>query len=466
MAAPVRPEPPPLEDLIRGSRSLLELATAAGNACIENGDELKRLKKDNDATAVREELRIRIAWLDEEGLLKPGADGTFSHLLEIEVIADRVERAGSYPPIGHLAVLRGLLRPLGRFYEETTEVVELSRGTPIPIAMRPLNEKFLTTPSPVGTADQLLLLGGSGWHVFDFGADVTVPVQLDFSVRNRLEQLTWAQEERLPRVATIHPPLGKNGVEIAEEGDDWFFGVAPISWDLEFVLEQLRLAAAGGADIAVLPELCLPQAGFDELEATLAHSAKELPPLIVAGSAHVTDGSNGLHANEARIFLDGERIGHHRKINPYNLKTLPDGRRLKRSKSERLSDELKPIRIFSSTSTRMAVMICSDLISKLPVQLEDAQVNLLLVPALTPKTGSFNGDICKLASHCQGASVIVNADTSLYRGVLRRPFMVMAGVPRPRTREQSREYPRRFRGGPAVGLLDLNLPLRRAIRWL
>jgi len=409
-------------------------------------------------------------WLDAENKLVPGADGTFAHLLEIAVFADKVERADSYPPAGHFALLRGLLRPLGRFWEEETGVVELRKGMPIPVASRPVHKRFAATPRQEGTADQLLLLPRSGFHVFDYGDNPGAPVQLDFSIRARLDELTWGENrERLPRVATVHPPLGKDGVEIAEEDDKagWFFGVAPVRWDLKFVLSQLRNAAADQADIAVLPELCMPASEFDALEAALAKSPEDFPPLIVAGSAHVkeNDGATEVRTNEARIYLDGERVAHHRKINPYNLKVLPDGRRLKQEMKEGLTEEIKPINLLSGVYTRMAVMICSDLISELPVQLMDAGVNLLLVPSLTPKTGSFNGDICNLASHCQGAAVIVNADTSLYKSALQRPFMVMAAVPRPRSKDQSREYRRRFRGGPAVGIVDLNEPLRRALRW-
>lgn len=465
MAAPA--VPPAVADQLREARSLLELTTLLGKVCIDLRPELRKLVADPDAAVIREELEARVRWLDEKKQIATGSDGTFAYLLDVDAFEEKVELAETYPPIGHLAILHGLLRPLGRFYEEITGVVELVEGTPVPIASRGVNTLFRTTPVQGGTSGQLRLLQGTGFYLFQFGADGEVPVQLDFSIRERLDELTWAHAGRLPLIATIHPRVGKDGVRILEEDPvrNTFFGVAPVEWDPRSVLDQLRSAASAGAVIAILPELCLSESELENFEDELRQAASELPPLVVNGSAHIKNGPS-IRANEARIYLDGRRVGRHRKINPYNLRKLPDGRTLPQTLREDLTDEIKPITVFSGVHTRMAVVICSDLIDeKLAVQLQDAGVNLLLVPALTPEPGSFNGDICTLASHCQGVSVIANVDTSLYPRSRPSPFMVMAAVPRPRIGEQSREY-RRRRGGPAVALFDPNRRLRSALRWL
>jgi len=90
--------------------------------------------------------------------------------------------------------------------------------------------------------------------------------------------------------------------------------------------------------------------------------------------------------------------------------------------------------------------------------LEAAGVNLLLVPALTVKTGAFNGAICGLASRCQAVAVIVNAHVG------RDVFAIMAAVPRPESAEQARQY-RLPADAPALGVFDPNVPLDDAVAW-
>ncbi len=466
-ALTVRPRkpPPPLHTHLETATTLLDLATALGEVCLDEPSGVDAAENDADAKLVRAELEARFIWLDEKGMLKPGPAGNFAHLLEMDEVLERLELAEAFHPVGELGILNGLLRPLGRMYEETLGVVEVEKGTPVPVPDRPINALFRTTPEPEGTSGYTRLLSGTGFYVFDFGHDAGVPVRLDFSARHRLDELLWSKKKKLPRIATIHPRL-KDGVEF-ESRSSSFFGVKPRLWDPEAVTAQLRKGRRRGrAEVGILPELSLPNA--DSLESQIASNSDAFPPLIVAGSAHVREGKGDseVRANEARIYLDGERIGRHRKIHPFKLGRMPNGEKLPHPLTEDLTREPKPITIFAGKATRMAVMICSDLIgTKLAAQLEDARVNLLLVPALTPEPGSFAGDVCRLASHCQGVSVVANGDGSLFEYV-RRPFMVMAAVPRPLIREQAREYRRRFRGAPAVGVFNPNRRLRRALKWL
>jgi predicted amidohydrolase len=233
------------------------------------------------------------------------------------------------------------------------------------------------------------------------------------------------------------------------------------------VLEQLR-AVAAEAEIALLPELSLPQA--NSLESALAESPGDYPPLIVAGSAHVRElaemsGRSEIRANEARVYLDGRHIGGHRKIHPFEMRRTPDGRRLEQPLLEGITKERKPITILAGEFTRLTVLICADLHDrKLPIQLEDGRVNLLLVPALTPEPGGFNGGVCGLASRCQGVSVIANVDSTFFEGAERPPFTVMVGVPRGPADEQSQEYsgPGAF---PATAVVDPNDPLPEDLDW-
>jgi len=361
-----------------------------------------------------------------------------------------------------------MLPRLRTYYDDFEGKIEARAGMPLPIVGRGINRIFRPTPrfETCGIND---LLQGSGFYLFELGDSGGVPVILDFGFRDRLDELTWGSEQRLPKIATIHPSLGSGGIVIGDENDSWFFDVRPREWEAPRVLGKLR-DVAGEVAIALLPELSLPAAGA--LEAELAERPGEYPPIIVAGSAHLREKVevggeevSEVRANESRIYLDGKRVAAHRKIHPYELRQSPEGRKLDQPMREGLTREQKPLTILSGDYTRLGVVICADLNDRqLPLQLEDALVNLLLVPALTPDPGGFNGGICTLASWCQGVSVIANADDSFFEGAEEPPFTVMVGVPRSKIPEQSREYagPGSF---PAAAVIDPNKSLDEALEW-
>ena len=132
---------------------------------------------------------------------------------------------------------------------------------------------------------------------------------------------------------------------------------------------------------------------------------------------------------------------------------------------EGITSEPKALTILTGEFTRLGVVICADLNNRqLPSLLKDAGVNLLLVPALTPETGGFNGGVCTLASWCQGVSVIANVDGSFFEAAEEPPFTVMVGVPRARVAEQSREFPGPG-SFPASAVIDPNKSLDEALEW-
>lgn len=446
--------------------STIELATRLGRVCLHEDETIRDQLRDPVAEKHRQHLESCVNQMDRALWLAPGLAGDFTHVLDDDAFAKALARVEVYPPLEFLAVLKGMLGAVRRFYDSTAGTVDLKPGTPMPIPKRGINRLFKPTPD-TDTSDLGELLWKSGFALFAPRPGAPASVRLDFRAADLLDELTWGERKRLPRIATIHPPLGKGGIEIEETTPHSFFGVRPRKWDRDAVLRQLRRVASK-SEIALLPELSLPQA--DDLEDAIARAPTEFPRLIVAGSAHVREGSGEreVRANESRIYLDGECIGRHRKIHAFVLRRELDGTKIRAPLTEGISGGRRAITVLAGDYTRLAVMICSDLISrKLPGQLEDAEVNLLLVPALTPEPGSFNGKICKLASDCQAVSVIANCDPAVFEGRRPPPFQVMAAVPRPWVGEQSREFRRGWRnGGRMTAVIDPNRRLRRALRWL
>lgn len=452
---------------LEAATSLLDLAGRLGRVCLQREGALMSMSEEDD--------KLRSHRLYLEGLVagidplewQPGPQGGFSHLIKKYGLDIAIEPVSTWHPLKHLAFVRGLCRSsLTDFFERTEGRIQLDYGLPLPFAERPINVSFdAITPSQDKIASRELLYG-VGYEFFRHVRTGFVRVTLDFRHRSRLDELTWSGAQQLPTVATLHPFLGDGHLDFTGS-DTTFFDVKPKQWSLKKVLSWLH--SVRDHEIAVLPELCLPSP--DALADSLAAAPSDYPPLIVAGSAHVrrTEGAKMIRANESHAYLDGQLVKVHRKVHPLRVDKLGD-HKFGRVLSEELTPELKELVILSGEHTRLAVVICADLNeASIPALLEAAGVNLLLVPALTYSAGAFNGAICGLASRCQAVCVIVNAgldevtDSSDHK---QRPFLVLAGAPRPEPQEQSMSYRHPSDAPlPHQGIFDPNCELSDAMEW-
>lgn len=457
-----------LRSQLKEARSLLDLSTKLGRICLEHGGQLLAL---TDAPA---SLPIT-KWIEEtveansEQWAAAAQSANADAILDSSAVGAVIDVAEARHPVGHLAVLRGLCRKaLPLFFAEAAGQIVLDRGTPVPIVMRPLPEVIASsTPNPRTTLTTGHLLERRGFKLFEYAAGGTTQVALDYAHRVRIDEITWTGEHRLPRIATLHPFLGAQTTEIGTETRTTFFDVRPKQWSVDTMLEKLR--ALGQAPIAVLPELCLPIA--DALEEALAEDPGSYPALVVAGSAHVRetppDAADGeVRANECRIYLDGRLVATHRKIHPFMTRHLA-GHDLPEASKEDLTTEIKRITVLSGNRTRLAVVLCADLNDEsIPLLLEGAGVNLLLVPAMTNGAGAFTGAVCGLASRCQAVALVVNADLdpNPLDDEAGPPFLILAAVPRPDPEEQSCRYPSDGQPRSYANVIDPNERLLEALQ--
>lgn len=113
--------------------------------------------------------------------------------------------------------------------------------------------------------------------------------------------------------------------------------------------------------------------------------------LVVAGTAEIEVASNTVR-NQAILWMPrGEPI-------PLT-KSLPavlDGY------SEDVDTGTSTVRVFMTERWAIAVLICRDAFeARIIRQLEDIGVNLVLVPAMTPKTGTLVGSVSSLPARSQ-----------------------------------------------------------------
>jgi hypothetical protein len=447
---------------LQAADSLLDLARRLGVVCLDEGGELGRMLHGEQTKAELERLEAWVAQISratwEEVIADPSS---FEEKAGAKLIV-ALNRAKTRQPLDFLGILRGLCRKaLPEHYLVVEEQVDLEEGLPIPFATRPIYAKLGDdcTPSQE-TLNRGSLLEPLPYSLFKFSARDQVRVVLDFGHRDRIDELGWSEERGLPRIATIHPDRG-GALEVKVDGDR-FFDVRPEGWNPEAILALLAQAKGEGADIAVLPELSLPDPGA--LEKGLGANPESYPPLVVAGSAHCSTGAaagNEVRSNESRIYLDGKCVAIAHKHHPFVTKDLL-GESYPAGITENLTGEQKTIMVLSGRRTRIAVVVCADLNDlQIPQLLVAAGVNLLLVPAMTEKIGSFNAPLGDIAGYCQGVCAIANTRWSDDG----KPFLSMVSVPREGPSQQSEAFPIKGTTPSQLAIFNPNERLPGAVAW-
>jgi hypothetical protein len=415
---------------------------------------------------------LAITLADSETALQAAPSGYLA-LLDYGDVADRVKQLEATPPLAEYGFLRGMCGgALKELYARAHDTLVLDRGVPFPLPERPTHMAIQgATPNPA-TLQAGHLLDETGFRLYAGSASSDpITCELDFSSRDLLDAATWigdAESGSFPLIATVHPYAEAGDLRVTEINGEWWFGVRPTNWCPDAIISQL--ASVHDAGCAIIPELSLPTS--EALNQAIAGSADDLPPLIVAGSAHITtqdpdDPRVTIRANECLVYLHGAPLLRHRKIHAFRTRYLGPEHQFAQPLPEGLTPEPKRITIASGSLTRLAVIICADLNdTHIPGLLTDVGVNLLLVPALTPHAGAFPGGIGGVASSCQGVSVIANGTPAVapQNPAAQPPFLVMAAVPIASATQQ-REYPAPATGRRAVGLFDANSPLENAMTW-
>jgi hypothetical protein len=461
-----------LEQILRRQPDIRSLARALGLVCLRNLEDIERVRSRHPALeAERQRLEDAIVAVGSDwwSATVRDPDG-FGPIVQQRGVARPMYALRSVPELACHAALRAICRgPLWRFFIACGELVELRRGDPVPLPIRPTHTALGRSTPSFDTLDHDTLLAGTPFRLFGGPTNKSVAVVLDFSARDRLDRVTWIGDETrgsFPPIASVHPHGSGDDLEIGEVSDTTFFAVRPRYWDHDAVLERLR--SADEARIAVLPELSLAKP--DSLADAIRDAHRDYPPLVVAGSAHreepIPNASATRRANVTEVYLDGALLLSHEKMHPFRTDYVGPGYSRKR-RAEDLRGCRRQITIACGTHTRLAVLICADLNDgEIPLVLEQVRANVVLVPALTGSAGAFTGAIAGLASRCQAIALIANgtplSDPSRPGPP---PFLSMVALPVPEPAAQVTEHLDPQGRRQITGIFDLTYA-PPAVRWV
>jgi hypothetical protein len=280
--------------------------------------------------------------------------------------------------------------------------------------------------------------------------DRTCAAQLDVAI---------GDDGRL-KVALIQPNrslLELSVTTVSPESDTAhrFFGVGPrrAKAQTKKILKGLKLAAAAGAGIALLPELITTKAEVDKLAAELSSPGNIIPHrldkqtlrVVVSGSYHHVDTGNE-QRNTTKVFFPrspspmlqrehsksgmfvyfaSQSLMEAWKRSPWILHwpaafaLIRDYLRaslfpkvVKPPENVGFREDVEPskeIRLFAGPRFSVVVVICADLLNRTFRRvLETLQPSLILVCNMTPKQGDFASAAHALILDCQSTLVGVN----------------------------------------------------------
>lgn len=207
-------------------------------------------------------------------------------------------------------------------------------------------------------------------------------------------------------VATCHPNRSLSELDLTRGIDRWTFPIGPLDPARQYaeINRLISTAATAGAQIVVLPELCVTE----DLAASLQEWVRrpDGPRLLVAGSyhhhGHRTPGSGpGRRRNTAIGWVRGiDRPLLHDKYSPAD-----------RPVAEGIEPEGWPeLRIYvTADGWHLAIVICRDLLNPQAVNaLSEAGVNLLLVPTMSETLMTFGGPVAHLVGARQALVAVAN----------------------------------------------------------
>lgn len=211
-------------------------------------------------------------------------------------------------------------------------------------------------------------------------------------------------------VATCHPNRGLAELEFPIDTAGLTFPIGPVDEQRQHreIDRLIGVAVAEGANIVVLPELCVTESLAAQLQSWTARPTG--PQLLVAGSYHHEDQHHD-------ALVDGPTQPRRRNTAVAYLRGCPAPlTQDKHSPADRpVSEDINPegwpqLRVHVSTDGwHLVIAICRDLLNPHAVHaLTEAGVNLALVPAMSETLVAFGGPVAQMVGAGQAFVAVAN----------------------------------------------------------
>lgn len=164
----------------------------------------------------------------------------------------------------------------------------------------------------------------------------------------------------------------------------------------------LAIAAAAGASMVVLPELCT-DAGL-EADIVAWFAATPAVKVVIAGSRHLEQ--HEPRRNRARVLLRGLRPDDHLFHDKFSNFSIKLAGVLREERIERPNK----VTIIAGRRWSFSPLICKDFMEPEPRHiLEKLRVSVVLVPSMSPKTDLYVTSASAVAQHAQALVFVANA---------------------------------------------------------
>ncbi|MFE0748327.1 hypothetical protein [Gordonia sp. NPDC058843] len=321
------------------------------------------------------------------------------------------QKSSNTPRMHALAVARGMAECLDEFAGDTYlhwfrargEVV-LSPGEPYPVCRHDprrwlgphaANTKPASLPDRDLAQTRRLRIAGAAPYTY----------VIDFDSWNRLSPV-GASGRLTVGVGQPNSDLTEFDIAFEDLPRRTFanFGPKDVAAQADRIARLSSRAAGRGADILVMPEYTLTEAVHTALLAREPREPREPRPTVVCTGLGSGPDDEGFMTNEGRLvvhtpdFARDHSVSTPRKLHPAYI---GDAIEQVRSGTE--------VRVFASERWTLCVLICRDGMDDAVLsQLAAIGVNLLLVPAMSPKTASLTDTAASLCRRSQAFVVIAN----------------------------------------------------------
>lgn len=245
--------------------------------------------------------------------------------------------------------------------------------------------------------------------------------------------LDGALEESVDILAVSPNTAWENEFEVCNASASGIFGVRVLNdaRQDDIIEKAIRLASEKNVDIVITPELSNTPETVERIRETLRdigeNSDRPCPSIVIAGGAHLQVGEKRVNRMTTIYAGRSPYLVTHDKVAKYAM-AIPAGSTVVELEED--IDRSVELRIHAGVNWSMVTLICADFLEPTVVRaVSDLCPRVVVVPAMSMKTGDFERRIGEVISNCQALVVVANGPTDWFTGLGSRAAVAVFGLP-------------------------------------